>query len=92
MRLRGVQGIPRANQMAERFRNELGYASARAYAIHNRKRKGRIMYHMIHATDHPEAPSLMLRAYRKISGRVDVDFNRSQIDMDELWHQAEGDE
>lgn len=92
LHLKGMQGIPRANQIADRFRTELGYASARAYAIHNRKRKGRIMYHMIHATDHSEAPSLMLRAYRKISGRADVDFNRSQIDMDEFWREAEGDE
>lgn len=87
-----MQGILRANLMAERFRSELGYASARAYAIHNRKRYGRTMYHMIHATDHQEAPALMLRAYRKISGRSSIDLTNSQVDMEELWREAGGEE
>ncbi len=26
---------------------------------------GRVMYYMIHATDHPEAPKFMSRAYRR---------------------------
>jgi hypothetical protein len=28
------------------------------------------MYHMIHATDHLEAPKLMFRAYRNLIGNV----------------------
>lgn len=88
--LQGMQGIPRANLLAKRFRDELGYASARPYAIHDRKRHGRTMYHMIHATDHEEAAKLMLRAYRKISGRADIDVAASQVDMEELWKEAEG--
>lgn len=90
--LQGMQGIPRANLLAQRFISELGYASARAYAIHNRKRGGRTMYHMIHATDHGEAPALMLRAYRKVSGRDDIDLAKAQVDMEELWREAEGED
>jgi three-Cys-motif partner protein len=88
--LQGMAGIPRAVLLAKRFRDELGYAYARPYAIHNRKRNGRIMYHMIHATDHDEAAQLMLRAYRKISGRADVGLPARQAEMDELWRQATG--
>jgi three-Cys-motif partner protein len=90
--LQGMQGIPRANLMAKRFRDELGYASARPYAIHNRKRRGRVMYHMIHATDHDEAAKLMLRAYRKVSGRADIDLAASQVDMEDLWREVEGED
>lgn len=85
-----MQGIPRATLLADRFRNELGYNYARAYAIHSRKRSGRTMYHMIHATDHSEATMLMLRAYRKVSGRPDRDVLDSQVDMEELWAEAAG--
>ena len=88
--LGGMQGIPRANLVARRFTEELGYASARAYAIHDRKQGGRIMYHMIHATDHPDAPQLMLRAYRKVSGREDIDLEAAQVSLDEFWQEAEG--
>jgi hypothetical protein len=39
------------------------------------------MYHMIHATDHAEAFSLMVRAYRKISGRPDIEVKEEQLDL-----------
>ena len=89
--LGGMQGILRANLFVERFRNEFGYKSVRPYAIHDRKQGGRIMYHMIHATDHPDAPKLMLRAYRKVSGRGDLDPAAAQADLEELWLDARGD-
>jgi hypothetical protein len=40
------------------------------------------MYHMIHATDHPEAFPLMVRAYRKVSGRPELEDNASQLDLE----------
>lgn len=47
-----------------RFRQELGYKHVRAYPIYADKDLGsRVMYHMIHATDHDAAPELMTRAY-----------------------------
>ncbi|MCK6545641.1 MAG: three-Cys-motif partner protein TcmP [Thermoanaerobaculia bacterium] len=48
-----------------RFKDELGYWSVKNWPIYAREDGGRIMYHMIHATDHPAAPGLMARAYEK---------------------------
>jgi hypothetical protein len=47
------------------------------------------MYHMIHATDHEEAPPLMIRAYRKISGRSELEDGGEQIDLDTLWQESQ---
>ncbi|WP_205502842.1 hypothetical protein, partial [Rhodopseudomonas sp. BR0G17] len=39
---------------------------AHAWPIYNKEAGAkRVMYHMIHASDHDEAPKLMSRAYRK---------------------------
>lgn len=54
------------NLVAERFRSELQYASVKAWPIRNKTDGGHVMYHMIHATDHAEAPGLMRRAYEKV--------------------------
>jgi len=51
--------------IVSRFRDELGYETATPWPIYEREDGGRIMYQMIHATDHPEAPHLMSRAYDK---------------------------
>jgi three-Cys-motif partner protein len=51
--------------IVSRFTDELGYKSAIAWPIFERQDGGKIMYYMIHATDHPEAPHLMARAYEK---------------------------
>jgi three-Cys-motif partner protein len=58
--------LNRALAFVERFKNELGYKSAIPWAIYERKGGGRIMYYMIHATDHPVAPGLMSRAYERV--------------------------
>ena len=78
--------------VAKRFEDELGYGRANVYPIHNERRGGRVMYHMIHATDHPEAFPLMVRAYRKVSGRSDIVPEVAQADFDELWKKIEADE
>lgn len=83
--LQGMQGLHRANLFAARFKDELGYKHVYPYAIHDRGRHSRTMYHMIHATDHPEASPLMLRAYRKVSGRSEIDPIEAQTHMDALW-------
>lgn len=80
--LQGVQSVVRAKALAARFRDELGYGQAYAYAIHDRSEGGRAMYHMIHATDHPEATPLMVRAYRKVSGRNPSD---EPVQSEFLW-------
>jgi hypothetical protein len=83
-----MDGVARANLVAARFIDELGYKWARPYAIHDSAQGGRTMYHMIHATDHDAAPNLMLRAYRKVSGRRDWDRPVEQIDLEEMLRQA----
>jgi three-Cys-motif partner protein len=55
----------RADELCRRFRGELGYRTATAWPIFERKNGGHIAYYMIHASDHGEAPKLMARAYRK---------------------------
>lgn len=52
--------------MCERFTNELGYRYAYPFPIWSKEEGdgGSIMYYMIHATDHDDAPRLMFRAYK----------------------------
>jgi len=67
--LRGMNSVLRANLVAERFKSELGYTFANAWPIYDKYNSKRVMYHMIHATDHPEAPKLMARAYKNATSR-----------------------
>ena len=53
--------------MRGRFKSELGYRYAYPFPIYGEEDgHGSVMYYMIHATDHSEAPKLMNDAYRKI--------------------------
>lgn len=90
--LLSMDSTTRAHMVARRFTEELGYGVAFPYAIHDSRIGGRVMYHMIHATDHPEASPLMIRAYRKVSGRSETDDADKQTDMDALWKRLETDE
>jgi hypothetical protein len=51
------------DEMVNRFKSELGYKSALPWAIYKQAGSRVLVYYMIHATDHPEAPKLMARAY-----------------------------
>jgi three-Cys-motif partner protein len=82
--LRGMDGLERARMVATRFERELGYGKAEVFPIHDEKQGGRVMYHMIHASDHPEALALMVRAYRKVSGRPDLSGKEEQLDLMDL--------
>ena len=53
----------RCEAFAKRFTEELGYASALAFPIRKKSNSGRVMFWMIHATDHQVAPELMVQAY-----------------------------
>lgn len=90
MSLRRMDSTQRAMMVAKRFEEELGYGKATIYPIHSEKRGGRVMYHMIHATDHPEASPLMIRAYRKVSGRSEVP-PETQIDFEDFLKRIEND-
>lgn len=64
--LRRMKSFKRVECFTKRFKEELGYRSVKPWPIFERQDGGgALMYHMIHATDHPEAPSLMSRAYKK---------------------------
>lgn len=53
----------RRDELVLRLKLDLGYKSAKAWPIYERQDGGIVMYYMIHATDHPEGPTLMSRAY-----------------------------
>ena len=62
--LRRMAALNRANLFCDRFRDEFEYKSVIPWPIFDRRNGRRVMYHMIHATDHPVAANLMHRAYR----------------------------
>ena len=68
---RQIEGI-KQDQAAGLFLSKiqtLGYRDVKSWPICAREfGAGRTMYHMIHATDHLEAPKLMYRAYRDLIG------------------------
>ena len=58
-----LSAMERAEVMASRFREELGYKTAVPWPIYDREGGSTVMFHMIHATDHDRAPRLMNSAY-----------------------------
>ena len=70
---RQIQGV-KQDQAAGLFVRKiqaLGYRDVKSWPICSQQfGAGRTMYHMIHATDHLEAPKLMFRAYRDLIGNV----------------------
>lgn len=60
-----------ASNLCLRRIQALGCRDVKSWPISARESgAGRTMYHMIHATDHLEAPKLMYRAYRNLIGGV----------------------
>lgn len=64
MEFRKMDNNSRVHTLVDRFKNELGYKSAKPWPIYEHGNSRNIMYYMIHATDHPDAPGLMARAYK----------------------------
>lgn len=54
--------------MADRFADEPGYRYVNHYPIYQTRSSNRVMFYLIHASEHPEAPKLMARSYQKIVG------------------------
>lgn len=63
--LRQMSRDERRDIIVARLKRDLHYKSVKAWPIFERENGGAIMYYMIHATDHPEAPKFMSRAYRR---------------------------
>jgi len=57
--------LDRTEMFRKRLMDDCGYLHVMSWPIRAEIGRGRIMYHMIHATDHVEAPQLMGRAYRR---------------------------
>ena len=64
-RLHSLNKRQRADVFVDRIKAELSYASVVPWPIYEKQGSNRMMYFMIHATDHPEAPMLMRRAYSR---------------------------
>ena len=61
-----MSSVERAEVFRCKFREELGYRHVKWWPIYSKEfGRRRVMYHMIHATDHDDAPKQMYRAYRK---------------------------
>lgn len=63
--LQHLRAAALADLMSTRFKNELGCKYVFSWPIFKEETGGSVMYHMIHASDHIEAPNLMSRAYRQ---------------------------
>jgi three-Cys-motif partner protein len=82
--LRGMKSFDRMQLFCKRMRDELGYKHAYGWPIYSKEHRGRVMYHMIHASDHDEAPKIMHRAYRNALKQRE-DLKLLQKDLSELW-------
>lgn len=78
--LRVMTREERKEALVLRMRDELRYKSAKAWPIYQRTDGGATMYHMIHATDHPDAPTQMSRAYRHVVRPTEV-FEQIKLDL-----------
>ncbi len=61
-----MNSYARSQFMENRFMNELGYKFARAFPMYEKGHDGKIMFWLIHASDHPRAIPLMISAYKSI--------------------------
>jgi three-Cys-motif partner protein len=75
----------RRDELVMRMKRDLGYKSAKAWPIYERQDGGIVMYYMIHATDHPEGPTLMARAYRNT---VMPSEAAEQLELEYVVHQS----
>lgn len=80
----GVKKPKQAAIFARRLKEEFSYKSVKYYPIFNKQEGSSIMYYMIHATDHPDAPGLMTRAYN----RAYIPEKYEQLLLDESFDKA----
>lgn len=66
--LKEMSQMEMVDRLASRFQNELGYRFVKPYPVYQRENGKKKAFHLIHASDHEEAPKLMLRSYIKYCG------------------------
>ena len=69
--LQGMGKHQVAEAFRQRFMEEFGYKHAHGWPIYDRQGSQKVMYHMVHASDHDEAPNLMSRAYKTATQRAE---------------------
>jgi three-Cys-motif partner protein len=79
--LLGLNAWRRSELLTTRFIKELGFLSAKAWPIYESEQGSRLMYHMIHATDHQAAPNLMQRAHVKALFMPSDDLGQAWLPM-----------
>jgi hypothetical protein len=72
-----------AELVRRRFNDELGYKFSAAYPIFDREEGNKIMYYMIHASDHEDAPALMVRAHSKAVRSLPAETQLTLLDVSE---------
>lgn len=83
-RLKSLTQAEIVHTVATRFTKELGYRYVNPYPIFQEEDGNKPAFHLIHASDHPEARKLMARAYVKIVGDVPgVDLGRQKSFLSE---------
>jgi three-Cys-motif partner protein len=75
-----------AEVVRKRFNDELGYRFSAAYPIFDREEGNKIMYYMIHASDHDDAPALMVRAHAKAVRTLPKETQMNLIDFAPMVH------
>jgi three-Cys-motif partner protein len=70
-----------AETVRKRFTDELGYKFSAAYPIFDRDEGNKIMYYMIHASDHEDAPALMVRAHSKAVRSLPKETQLTLLDL-----------
>jgi hypothetical protein len=73
-----------AETVRRRFNDELGYKFSAAYPIFDREEGNKIMYYMIHASDHEDAPALMVRAHSKAVRSLPAETQMTLLDISKL--------
>lgn len=68
-------------RVGTRFTDELNYKYVKAYAIRQAEGEDKVSFHLIHASDHSEAPKLMDRAYSKVAGAAPGAVDERQPDL-----------
>ncbi len=79
-RLRDANQQSICDAVREKFIRELGYKHVHPWPIFESEDGGAVMYYMIQATDHPEAPILMRRAYENAL-RAPEPIEQLQLDV-----------
>ena len=72
-----------AETVRKRFTEELGYKFSAAYPIFDREEGNKIMYYMIHASDHEDAPALMVRAHAKAVRTIPKETQLTLLELTE---------